>query len=716
MRRWATYLAGGLTVLPGGGWFGWPLHAAELSAPEQSIVVAERVLAPDSEEFAIASDLGDGEILEPIAVASEYEPDLAEPEPAGESPEPALAPDPAVDPSLVEGPQAGSDASESGEPSLGTAAFEGITPGESTRDDVLTDWGMPVKGGATSSQLIYELKGFPRVTVHLTGDQIELLQVELDKTFLASDLVQRLGLGELRTVSELNPQGNQVATVFPERGLAFIHKASEDVAVVSDEHSSEALSDPTVVCSVEIHPLRADDFVARARQAPERAYTQRTADLETALQLNPRSGEVRYLLSQAKLVQGAAVVAERLAAESVELAPRNEAYRLHWARCLTVAARYDLAVEQTRAVLEGAETAPLVRAQALHQMGNLAALGSREIATRAIPLQNKAIELADQLAIDGDEATRLAAKRCLLEAHLAVADQISRGEFQRKDEFVAQWMARASALAEAMITSGEADEALRLRVANTALAAGGRLQPPIDPEPWVDEAEEAVTRLRQRIDDELASAEIDWQLGQVYCSATEIQHRRGEADLAIHYGDVADALLSPLADQRSELPDTGYLLGRLYFQVGAVYAVHREDHREACNWYDRAVDRLLIPVPFTTLATPGQHGDALVSMGVSYWHLGRRDRAYELTRAGAQLVQQGVAEGLLAEDALQVAQGNLAAMGQALGRGETLDPISGPTPKTELAKADLPGEAGGDATPRSAPRRTAARRPATIRR
>jgi hypothetical protein len=111
-------------------------------------------------------------------------------------------------------------------------------------------------------------------------------------------------------------------------------------------------------------------------------------------------------------------------------------------------------------------------------------------------------------------------------------------------------------------------------------------------------------------------------------------------------------------------------LGRLYFQIGAVHAVHHKDHDMACQWYDRAAELLLEPVPFTTLASPGQHGDALVSMGVSYWEVGKRERAYELTEAGAQLVDQGIAEGLLAADALAVPQGNLNAMARALGKIE----------------------------------------------
>ena len=51
-------------------------------------------------------------------------------------------------------------------------------------------------------------------------------------------------------------------------------------------------------------------------------------------------------------------------------------------------------------MLEGKTAPEIVRAAALEQMGHLAALGSKEVQERAIPLHNKAIELADKLAAE----------------------------------------------------------------------------------------------------------------------------------------------------------------------------------------------------------------------------------------------------------------------------------------------------------------------------
>jgi tetratricopeptide (TPR) repeat protein len=308
-------------------------------------------------------------------------------------------------------------------------------------------------------------------------------------------------------------------------------------------------------------------------------------------------------------------------------------------------------------------------------MALLAALGSQDVQERAVPLHNKAIALADQLATNEDPAVRAVANQLLVGAHLAVAERIAFGDWTDKDEFVAQWISRASALAEQMIEAGEADVSLRLQVALSALVAGAKLNPPIDPSLWIEEAEQAVAELRATTRDDLARAEIDWHLGLAYLYATEMSHRRVEAAAALRYGALAEAALKPQIESRKELPDAEFVIGRLYFQVGAVHAVHEGDHTLACQWYDRAIEPLSQPAPFTSLATPGYHSDALVSMAVSYWEIGDRERAYELTGAGVELVEQGIAEGLLSQEALEVPRNNFLAMSRALGKTELATPV-----------------------------------------
>jgi hypothetical protein len=69
-------------------------------------------------------------------------------------------------------------------------------------------------------------------------------------------------------------------------------------------------------------------------------------------------------------------------------------------------------------------------------------------------------------------------------------------------------------------------------------------------------------------------------------------------------------------------------------------------------------------------------------MGVSYWRIGQRERAHKLTKAGVELVQQGIAEGLLGPESLEVPQSNLASMSRALGIPAETSPVQQATSST----------------------------------
>lgn len=710
-------------------------------ADEKSIVVESGKAPVEDLDVATATDQDSGD-LEPIANVSEYEPDLAEgasdrlehalvptladPPPTDEPgftpatpadgaprvaeaptmPTPAADAEPAASPVTddvcIEDAPSASAPESTPEAAHTPASFNGVTPGVTTRAEVLSQWSNPQEPEVGGETLTYQLEGFPSVVVGFAGDVVSSVRVTLEKPAVPERLVAKLGLSAFRPSVAVGDDGFPTSTTFPERGVTLEHRA--DAAMATDEPSAAALP----VAEIVVRPIDAASFVERARRAAPAAYAHRLADLETALTFDPTSTAVMRQLSEQQLAIGSAAAAEELAAKAVNLDPADDASRLQWARSLHALARYDRAVEETSAVLEGDTAAPIVRAAALEQMGLLASLGSKEVQERAIPLHNKAIALADSLAAGDDPAVRAAANEVLLGAHLAIAEQLAAGQWQGKDAVVGQWIERASALAEQMIASGEGDVSLRLRVALSALQAGGRLQPPIDPQLWVAEAEQAAADYEATIDgDSHARDAMNWQLGQAYCQAGEIQHRRGESDLAIRYGELADATLSPLAEKRGELPDTRYALGNLYFQIGAVHAVHKQDHTMACQWYDRAAELLLEPAPFTRLANPGRHGDALVSMGVSYWEVGQRDRAYELTNAGVEIVNQGVADGLLAADALAVPQGNLQAMARALGKPGAAAPAE---QGVQVAQKSRTAKRSGSSRPAT---RTAARSTST---
>lgn len=116
------------------------------------------------------------------------------------------------------------------------------------------------------------------------------------------------------------------------------------------------------------------------------------------------------------------------------------------------------------------------------------------------------------------------------------------------------------------------------------------------------------------------------------------------------------------------MPGGNYLLGRLYFYLGAADAISKQDHDKAVRWYERSLEYLEQDLPVESAHELGSHGERFVSMGVSYWQVDAKQEAIRLTEHGLALMETAQQEGILEERALAVPYGNLAAMYKALGR------------------------------------------------
>ena len=88
------------------------------------------------------------------------------------------------------------------------------------------------------------------------------------------------------------------------------------------------------------------------------------------------------------------------------------------------------------------------------------------------------------------------------------------------------------------------------------------------------------------------------------------------------------------------------------------------------GWFDKAAG-LLEPLSAEDVATDlGRHGESFVSMGVSYWEAGQREKAVALTQKGIKWMEQAVKQGTMNSSALAIPYGNLAAMHRQLGAAD----------------------------------------------
>jgi hypothetical protein len=160
---------------------------------------------------------------------------------------------------------------------------------------------------------------------------------------------------------------------------------------------------------------------------------------------------------------------------------------------------------------------------------------------------------------------------------------------------------------------------------------------------------------------------LSWDLGVALSDGLISDEAAGNAQHALPNTSLTITFLETGAQGRRETPDDVFRLGAMYYRLGALHAVKHTDHKTAVAWYEKAYPLLDRPVPPSHSADQGHYGDWLVSMGISYWEVGQRDFALQITDAGLQHVQEAVNRKLTDEKALAVPYSNLAFMHQALG-------------------------------------------------
>ena len=567
------------------------------------------------------------------------------------------------------------------------AKFNGIQPGKSTEKDVRTAWAKPKRTTSTSSGavLTYEIEPFRSVEVQIGEEAVTAINIELQSSLPPKRLAKQLSLDTLDAVAVTDSEGVLLGQAYPERGVLFMFAPPSDVVAATTN------APPSAVTHVVIQPLDADAFALRAESRLHGPYEQNINDLNTALALDPDLAHAHWLLAEIYLATGQADKAKSAADEACEIDPENAAYQLRLAQTQILLGQYDDATLAIRAVLDDDATPPIVKAQALHEMGKLASLGDAEISSKAVGFENRAIAMADSLATSKNVKERRAAKEVLVYAHLAIARQIAKQDYANKLESVSQWIGRASGLAEDMIAHDGGSVEMRLVVASESLESLASFKAGKDPGPWISEAEEAASTLTEQCSDELWRRRVQWELGQAYFQAVRIEHLRLQPGSALRYGQLAIENLADGASKRQAVFDSEQLVGELYFHIGVVHAVQKQDHKTAAQWYDKAMPLLTSPRPASTLLAPQHDGEELVSMGVTYWQIGEKDHAIDLTLNGLELVEKSVDDGTLPKKALAVPYGNLATMYEQLGEKEdaakyaSLAKNVGGQPKTAIA-------------------------------
>lgn len=539
-----------------------------------------------------------------------------------------------------------------------TASFNHLTPGTSTSEDLKKHWGAAKEVRKQNGAMIYRyaIEPFDHVEAMVYEGKVTSITIRLNGTFEADAVAAQLSLSKIRPVLISNELGEILGQCYPERGVMF-----------SFAPSSQPDKPSTKVAQIILEPVSAEPFMLRAETELENHPETSLGDLEVAVKLAPDNGRIRWLQARAFLLLGQAKKALAAVEEALQREPKTPHYLLTRAQILGQMGRYREATQAAEAAVAASDSKAHLKVRAVCLLGDLASSGPQPDYKRAMQHHSQAVKMAEALIRDPHPAVRQPAKEVLVDAHLGAAQDIAWGVWNNKEVAVTAWLKRASELAEDLIQHEGASVELRFRVATRALSACVAMQGKLDPTPWAEQA--------ARIGEELARAAASpaqklhrqREAGLALYDAVQVFQMRNDRDAADKFGKRATEFFEATRPGKDRPADL-YLLGRLYFRIGAVRASGESNHQAAVEWFDKAAATLQEAAPHVAPPERGRLGETFVSMGVSYWEANQREKAVEITRQGLEIMEKAVQDGTLAKSTLDVAYSNLATMHRQLGQ------------------------------------------------
>jgi tetratricopeptide (TPR) repeat protein len=598
---------------------------------------------------------GDAAPLQPTPSTHKSESDSALPEPPSQPHPDAESAKPAEEPLRpIADPQEGLPVP------VEVASLKGVAPGQATKEDVETAWGRPKATSNVDGAMVqlYSINPFKRIEVTFAGNKVASIVIRLDRALPADALAKQLDLAVVRPVLVSNDVGEVLGQSYPERGVVF-----------SFEPGGESGKISMTVRQVLLEPITAEPFLLRAETTLDVRHDLARHDLEQALKLEPDNARAHWLLGRVLGVLGQHDQAELAAAEAVRLEPDNPQYHVTHAQTLAQVGRLPQALEEAQKGIAAGDKRPHVKARATCLVADLTASGPKPDFTKALNLHTRAVQLADPLSKDVHPAIRVAAKEVLVDSYLGAAHDIAWGDWKEKPRALAKWIEHATNVADDLVQNDGGNREVLFRVYSRSLSAYVGVRGEIDPSAAVKGATETGDALIAAARDPVQKARLQWEVGTALYDAVQICQMRAEHDHALQHGETAVGYLSK-ANEAHPTPASTFLLGRLYFRLGAIHAMRDHDHKKAVTWFEKSIPLLDNTSPQEVLADLGRHGEGYIIMGVSYWETGERSRAVQLTEKGIRWMERAAKQGTLDRSALAVPYGNLAAMHRSLGAKE----------------------------------------------
>jgi tetratricopeptide (TPR) repeat protein len=313
-------------------------------------------------------------------------------------------------------------------------------------------------------------------------------------------------------------------------------------------------------------------------------------------------------------------------------------------------------------VLESDQLKSLHRSQATCLRGDLYGRQGQRDYQKAIQYHLDGIKQVKSLVSSSDGDVRSQARRILLDAHLAIANDIAWGDWQNKATVIPKWLSISETLLDSLLNHASEDPAISLYVQQQTLSAYMGVGGELDGEQMVEALTKTYNELMESDSDALFKQKVRWMTGSALYCAGRIAQQQGKSQDALRNATDAHHLLTAVAEDRDVVPRSEILVGDACFLIGSLHAVYKNDHSEAVKWYRESLQGYEQPVVAEQIMNLGLHGERLVSMGLSFWQSGDHQRGLQLTRDGTAMIEKAVEKQDYQSQVLAVPYGNLVAM------------------------------------------------------
>jgi tetratricopeptide (TPR) repeat protein len=256
----------------------------------------------------------------------------------------------------------------------------------------------------------------------------------------------------------------------------------------------------------------------------------------------------------------------------------------------------------------------------------------------------------------------------LFNAHLEMLKVVSRGKWTHQKATMERWQTNAEKLVPlVMLTGGNIGARQDLLAA--IIASRTLLVEPMESADLVKRLEDETMSLVRKGDPILAQ-QARRNAATALKQIAMRQLRDGANEKAIKTFEGALAALTNQSQQSQLEAANMRRLADVLFARGVVESVGLGDHKAASVWFRRMLSVLDDPRarPFPRHAI--LRGDQLVSVGVSFWQIGAKKDAMEVTVRGLRYIESAIDVGWADPDDRTVAVQNLKAMYEAEGDKE----------------------------------------------